>query len=82
MSGRLLHAWRHREWFDGPLAVLGFLLTLLGSAFFVFVYSIGAPVVPYGGLLVAGFGLWLGVLRPLWRAPTEQADPPAKPHSD
>jgi hypothetical protein len=70
MSGRLKRAWRGRLWYDTPLAILGLLLTLLGSTFFVFVYTIGAPIVPFGGLAVAGFGLWVGLLRPLWRTPT------------
>ena len=69
MSGRLTRAWRHRRWFDGPLFILGLCLTLFGGTFFALVGFIGAPIIPYGGLCVAGFGVWLGVLRPLWRSP-------------
>ncbi|MDP6945282.1 MAG: hypothetical protein QF464_14130, partial [Myxococcota bacterium] len=73
MSGRFTRAWSARQWFDGPFALLGLALTVLGSTFFVFVYSIGAPVVPFGGLVIAAFGVWIGLLRPLWRNPDTQA---------
>ncbi|MGB0588495.1 MAG: hypothetical protein ACPGU1_02335 [Myxococcota bacterium] len=67
MSGGLRHAWRTRRWFDLPLAILGVMLTVLGMAFFIFVSSVGAPVVPYGGLAVSIFGGWVGIVRPLRR---------------
>ena len=67
MSRGLRHAWRTRQWFDLPLAVLGVTLMVLGMAFFIFVASIGAPVVPFGGLAVALFGGWVGVIRPIRR---------------
>ena len=71
MSGRLKRAIAGRRWFDLPLALLGLALIVLGSCFFVFVYAIGAPVVPFGGLIIAAFGLWIGLLRPLWRPAPE-----------
>ena len=67
MSGRLKQTWKDRQWFDLPLAILGVMMMLLGSTFFVIVASVGAPVVPFGGLAIAIFGLWIGVLRPLRR---------------
>jgi len=76
VSGRLKRAFVSRRWFDLPLAILGLALTVLGGCFFVFVYAIGAPVVPYGGLVVAAFGLWIGLLRPLWRAEPGLTSPP------
>ena len=75
MSGRLKQTWKDRQWFDLPLAILGFMMMLLGSTFFIIVASVGAPVVPFGGLVIAIFGLWIGVLRPLRRqASTDQSD--------
>jgi len=35
------------------LALIG-----VGLPFFVLVYSVGAPVIPFAGLLVAALGLW------------------------
>ena len=52
-----------RAWFDRPLRILGILLMLFGGTFFIFVSSVGAPVVPYGGLLIASFGLWIAFMR-------------------
>ena len=75
MSGRLKQTWKDRQWFDLPLAILGFMMMLLGSTFFIIVASVGAPVVPFGGLVIAILGLWLGVLRPLRRQmSTDQSD--------
>lgn len=71
MNGRLKRAWRSRQWFDLALAMMGFMMVVLGSCFFVFVSFIRAPIVPYGGLMVAAFGLWIGFLRPLWRSGAE-----------
>ena len=56
MSGRLKQTWKDRQWFDLPLAILGFMMMLLGSTFFIIVASVGAPVVPFGGLVIAIFG--------------------------
>ncbi len=47
-----------RQWYDGPLAALGLALIGVGLPFFVLVYSVGAPVIPFAGLLVAALGLW------------------------
>ena len=68
MLTRLTQAWRTRRWYDAPLLLLGLTMLLFGGTFFVFVSAVGAPVVPYGGLTIALFGLWIGVLRPLNRS--------------
>ena len=67
MSASLRQAWRARRWYDLPLLILGLLFALLGGTFFVIVSSVGAPLMPYGGLAVALFGLWVGFIRPLRR---------------
>ena len=68
MTSKTQHRARKRTWFDTPLTVLGTMFLLFGTAFFVFVASIGAPVVPFGGLAIAMLGLWLVVIRPRRRA--------------
>ena len=45
-------------WYDRILAVLGLALIGVGIPFFVLVYSVGAPVIPFVGLLIATLGLW------------------------
>ena len=47
-----------RPWYELPLALLGLALIAVGLPFFVLVYSVGAPVVPFAGLLIAGLGFW------------------------
>jgi|SaaInlStandDraft_2_1057019.scaffolds.fasta_scaffold291998_2 hypothetical protein len=75
MSAGLKHAWQNRRWFDLPLGLLGVMLMVFGTTFFVFVASVGAPVVPFGGLAIAILGLWIGLVRPLRRrAPPHQSD--------
>ena len=82
MSGRFGRAWRERQWFDVSLAVMGLIMTLVGTCFFVFLSFIRAPVVPYGGLIVALFGLWIGFLRPYRRANTTDDEAPQSEVSD
>ena len=45
-------------WYDRILAALGLALMGVGIPFFVLVYSVGAPVIPFAGLLIATLGLW------------------------
>jgi hypothetical protein len=69
MSGPLrsmIWAWRTRDWYDIPLALLGAALMLMGLSFYTLVSWVGAPVMPYTGLAVAAFGLWIGYLRKLF----------------
>ena len=47
-----------RPWYQLPLALFGLALIAVGLPFFLLVYSIGAPVVPFAGLLIAGLGCW------------------------
>jgi len=68
---KLREKWRQRLWFDLPLTILGLVFMLLGGTFFIFVASVGAPIVPYGGLAIALLGLWLAIIRPLRRAQPE-----------
>ena len=48
----------NRHWYDRTLAALGLALMGVGVPFFVLVYSVGAPVIPFAGLVVASLGLW------------------------
>jgi hypothetical protein len=63
---RAITAWRSRDWYDIPLALLGMALMLMGLSFYALVSWVGAPVMPYTGLAVAALGLWIGFLRKLW----------------
>ncbi len=47
-----------RQWYDRTLAALGLALIGAGVPFFVLVYSVGAPVIPFAGLVIAALGLW------------------------
>ncbi len=47
-----------RPWYQLTLALFGLALIAVGLPFFVLVYSIGAPVVPFAGLLIAALGAW------------------------
>ena len=47
-----------RQWYDRTFAALGLALIGVGLPFFVLVYSVGAPMIPFVGLLIATLGLW------------------------
>jgi hypothetical protein len=51
-----------RDWTRGSLGCLGLAFIGVGLPFFVLVYSVGAPKVPFLGLVVAALGAWLLVL--------------------
>ena len=70
---RPTHRWPSRRWYDPPLALLGFGLLLMGGSFFALVAWVGAPVMPYTGLVVAALGLWIGFIRPLRNASTTES---------
>ena len=48
------------KWYRTLFRVYGLVLMLVGFAFFALVYPLGAPVVPWLGLVVALLGAWLG----------------------
>ena len=56
-------------WYRGLLRIYGLLLMTLGFVFFILVYPLGAPVVPWLGLVIAFLGAWLGF------SPTPETDP-------
>ena len=77
MSGplrRMISAWRSRDWYDIPLALLGAALMGMGLSFYALVSWVGAPVMPYTGLAVAALGLWIGYLRKLWNVLRSRRD--------
>ena len=47
-------------WYRGLFRIYGLFLMTLGFVFFLLVYPLGAPVVPWLGLVVAFLGAWLG----------------------
>ena len=61
-----LDAWRSRDWYDIPLALLGLALVVMGLSFYLLVSWLQAPVMPYTGLAAAAVGLWIGFLRKAW----------------
>ncbi|MEC7241281.1 MAG: hypothetical protein VXW32_08565 [Myxococcota bacterium] len=48
------------SWYRGLFRTYGLFLMALGFVFFILVYPLGAPVVPWLGLVVALLGAWLG----------------------
>lgn len=66
------------NWYRVLFRVYGLLLMGLGFAFFVLVYPLGAPVVPWLGLLVALLGALIGFsATPESRPKTSQETGPA-----
>ncbi len=57
-----------KDWTRRPLGCLGLAFLAVGIPFFVLVYSVGAPKVPFLGLVVAALGIWL-LLVPRLRRP-------------
>ena len=48
------------NWYRNLFRVYGLLLMIVGFAFFALVYPMGAPLVPWLGMLVALLGAWIG----------------------
>ena len=65
-----------RKWYDAPLLLLGLVWFFFGLGSYILVSSVGAPVMPYTGLIIATLGLWIGLVRPLWAA--SQPPPPSE----
>ena len=52
------------NWYTRLLKIYGILLMLCGFLFFALVFPLGAPGVPWGGLVIAFVGAWIGFSKP------------------
>ena len=57
------------NWYRNLFRIYGLLLMVVGFAFFALVYPMGAPLVPWLGMIVALLGAWIGF------SPTPQTEP-------
>ena len=49
-----------KPWYQNSLKTFGLSLMVVGFLFFAMVFPLGAPVVPWSGLLLAFVGTWIG----------------------
>jgi len=53
-----------KPWYQKTLMCFGLSLMVVGFLFFAMVFPLGAPVVPWGGLVLAFVGTWVGFSKP------------------
>jgi hypothetical protein len=53
-----------KAWYQNHLRCLGLGLMVVGFGFFGLVFPLGAPAIPWAGLVLALLGAWVGFAKP------------------